>query len=245
MISRASMLYISKIQFSKDGRIKAMIKMNLQFFGGNGAGGPSLGGGSGKPIDIQSRMDVWSYRHNQNNEPFVDAINDSIRTIENDFPGVMNSVYEVNAAKFGGEDNTHTLGAYGGGELMVNQNYTDIGKMNAVYDKAVAAGYHPSRGNKSGTEAVTLHEAGHALTDSLITATGSKDIDGAAKKIVDGAYKSSKGKGGTTKWAGGISKYAQESNAECIAEAVADWYCNGNKASSQSKAIMNEIKKYS
>ena len=116
--------------------------------------------------------------------------------------------------------------------------------MNDTYDAAVKSGYHPSRGNKSGTEAVTYHEMGHALTDSIAKKMGVKDLDAASKKIVNDAYKASGGKGGTKAWAGKISKYAQDNFAECVAEAVSDWYCNGNKARSNSKAIMTQLKKY-
>lgn len=223
-----------------------MIRINLQLFGGRGAdgGGESLGGGSGKQVNIVSETDVWSYRHNPNNEPFVDAINSGVATVYDDFPDVMGKVDTVNAVQFGGVDKVQTLGVYGNGSVGINQNFTNIEKMNKTYDAAVASGYHPSRGNKSGTEAVTLHEMGHALTDKIAQKTGAKDLDTAAKTIVDNAYKNSKGKGGTKAWAGKISKYAKESNAECIAEAVSDWYCNGNKASSASKAIMGELNKY-
>lgn len=222
------------------------MKMNLQFFGGRGAssGGESLSTGSGKPINIKSETDVWSYRHNPNNEPFVDSINSSVRGIADDFPGLMDDVQEVNTAELGGADKTGTLGFYGDGRIALNQNYTDVDKMNRVYDSAVKSGYHPSRGNKNGTEAVAYHEAGHALTDSIAKKMGAKDLDAASKKIVDDAYKASGGKGGTKAWAGKISGYAQESYAECVAEAVADWYCNGKKASLNSKAIMTELKKY-
>lgn len=34
-----------------------------------------------------------------------------------------------------------------------------------------------------------------------------------------------------------------ENNAKCIAEAVADFYCNGSKARKESKAIMSELKR--
>lgn len=225
-----------------------MIKLKLQFFGGNGSsgssGGASLGGSSGKPINIVSETDVWSYRHNQNNEPFVDAINSGVREVQDDFPDIMQSVNAVNAAELGGADKEGTLGFYGQGRVALNENYTDIDKMNGTYDLAVASGYHPSRGNKTGTEAVAIHEMGHALTEHLAPKVGANDLDGAAQIIVNNAYKASKGKGGTKAWAGAISGYAKESFAECIAEAVADWYCNGNKASSNSKAIMTELKKY-
>lgn len=41
-----------------------------------------------------------------------------------------------------------------------------------------------------------------------------------------------------------ISEYATVSNAEAIAEAFTDVYCNGNKAKSESKAIMSVIDSY-
>lgn len=223
------------------------IKMNLQFFGGRGAGGgdgESLSNSSGKSVNIQNETDVWSFRHNRNNEPFVDAINSSARDMQKDFPDLMKTVNTINATEFGGADKRNTLGVYGQGSVGINTNYTNVDKMNKVYDRAVETGFHPSRGNKSGTEAVTYHELGHALTDNVAQKIGAKDLDSASKKIVNDAYKASGGTGGTKKWAGGISGYAQDSFAECVAEAVADHYCNGSKASKQSKAIMKELKKY-
>ncbi len=47
----------------------------------------------------------------------------------------------------------------------------------------------------------------------------------------------------TTKIANAISGYAKENNAECIAEATADVYCNGRKAKTESKAIVKALKK--
>ena len=213
---------------------------------GSSSGGESLSTGSGKPITILNPMDVWSYRHNPNNEAYVDAINSSVRDIADDFPNIMSStIARVDAAEFGGADRLNTLGCYGNGTLTMNKNYTNVDKMNAVYDNAVKSGYHPSRGDKNGTEAVTYHEMGHAITDHIAVKLGEKNLDGASKRIVNDAYKASKGTGGTKAWAGKISGYAQENYAECVAEAVADFYCNGNKAKSQSKAIMRELKKYS
>lgn len=214
--------------------------------GGRGSKGRSLGKGRGGKVNIQSELDVWSYRHNPNNAPFVDAINSGVETIQNDFPGIMDDVNYVNAATLGGADKEGVLGYYSrdSKSVSINDNYTDINKMNAVYDEAVKDNYHPGRGNKTGTEAVALHEMGHALTDHVAGKMGAADLDSAAKSIVDRAYANSNGSGGTKAWAGGISKYAQESNAECVAEAVADWYCNGNRASTQSKAIMNVLNGY-
>ena len=42
--------------------------------------------------------------------------------------------------------------------------------------------------------------------------------------------------------AGHISQYARTNYSETIAEASADVYCNGKKASKASKAIMNEVR---
>lgn len=222
-----------------------MIKLKLQFFGGRGAsGGPSLGGGSGKSINIKSETDIWTYRHRQENEPFVDAINTGVQTIADDFPGLMDDVNRVNSAELGGSDANTVLGFYGNGRVALNENFTNIAKMNRVYDDAVKQGFHPSRGKKSGTEAVTLHEMGHALTDHLKAKVGANSLDEAAKTIVNNAYNATNSKGGTKAWAGKISKYAQESYAECIAEAVSDWYCNGSKAAAESKAIVKEMKRY-
>lgn len=68
-------------------------------------------------------------------------------------------------------------------------------------------------------------------------------MDVAAERIVKNAYKNSRKKGGIKKWAQRISGYATESNSECIAEAVADYYCNGSGASASSHAIVRELKR--
>ena len=216
--------------------------------GGRGSSsGESLGGGGNENINIASETDIWSYRHNPANEPFVDSMNNVARDIQGEFPDLMSeTVTRINASELRGADRVRTLGYYTPAEKSVslNRNYTNVEKMNQTYDASVASGFHPSRGNKNGVEAVTAHELGHALTDHVGKKMGETDIDSAAKRIVDNAYANNRGRGGTKKWAGGISGYAQHSNAECVAEAVADWYCNGSKASRVSKAIMSEMFKY-
>ena len=228
-----------------------MIKLDLQFFGGrgsssggDGAGLPESSGGMSS-ASISKEVDIWSYRHKKDNEPFVDAMNTAARAMVDDFPDLMSTVRTINAGTLKGAAARRVLGYYGDGGVALNTNYTNIDKMNATYDAAVKSGYHPSRGNKSGTEAVTYHELGHALTDNIASKLGMKSLDASSKKIVEDAYKNSKAKGGTLAFGGRISGYAKKSNAECVAEAVADYYCNGNKASKESKAIMKELKKYS
>ena len=229
-----------------------MLKLELQFFGGRGSssdgGGKSLPDRSKKGLSrrsIAKEVDVWSYRHRKDNEAFVDAINTSVRQMSDDFPSLMQDVNVVSASTLKGAAASNVLGYYGDGTVGINRNYTNIDKMNATYDAAVKSGFHPSRGNKSGTEAVTYHEMGHALTDSIKSKLGVGNLDAASKKIVNDAYKSVNGKKGTAAFASNISRYATESYAECVAEAVADFYCNGSKATKESKAIMKELKKYS
>lgn len=227
---------------------KVRFKIDLQLFGGRGSmssgGGGSLGKGGGEMINIVSATDVWSYRHNKNNEPFVDSINSSVRDISDDFPGVMDTVRAVDAAELGGADRTSTLGFYGGGRLGMNQYYTDAGRMDTAYDQAVKDGFHPSRGNKGAVEAVTYHEMGHALTDYLAQKNGVKDLHEMSAEVVKKAYKKSGLKGGNMGLAKQISGYAQKNYAECVAEAVADYYCNGKKASKASRLIMDELRAY-
>ena len=222
-----------------------MFELNLQYFGGRGSGS-SLTIGSGQSINIKNETDVWSYRHNPDNEPFVDMINTSVARMQEDFKDIMETVYHVNAAELGGADKMQTLGFYSpnGGGVSLNKYYTNVAAMNAAYDEAIKAQYHPARGSKSGVEAVAFHEMGHALTDHLAAKMGVKDLDHAAKNIVNAAYKAMGHKGDATKgWAGKISGYAKENYAECVAEAVADHYCNGRKAAAESKAIMKELRR--
>lgn len=209
-------------------------------------GGRSLGGGGGAPVSVINATDVWSYRHTQGNEPFVDSINQGLMAIDNDFPGFANGINTVDAVTMSGADGMNTLGYWAPGtkQLGMNQRYTDVDKMNTVMDDAAKNGFHPSRGNKTGTEAVAIHEGGHALTDYLAQKTGARGLEEVSANVVKAAYRKSGMKGGNRTFAGTISRYAQSNYAECVAEAVADWYCNGSKASKASKLIMDELKNY-
>ena len=110
-----------------------MLNYNLQLFGGRGSSsGPGLPGKAKgvSPKSISKEVDVWSYRHKSGNEPFVDAMNESARTMQDDFPDLMESVQHVDAATLKGRAAVNVLGYYGDGRVALNTNYTDIEKMN-------------------------------------------------------------------------------------------------------------------
>ena len=90
-------------------------------------------------------------------------------------------------------------------------------------------------------QAVASHEYGHVLTQQAGAKLGQPDMDAAAKLIVDRARATTSHKGSVS-MAKKISGYAGHSNAECVAEAIADVYCNGNKAAAESRAIVKELK---
>lgn len=127
------------------------------------------------------------------------------------------------------------LGAYGGNTLYMNQKYIKNANLTDSMRAAEKSGFHPKLGNKTGAEAVAAHELGHRLGEVAAQRSGvsEKDIVGRAAKKV--GIK-------TENMAGHISGYARTNYAETIAEAHADVYCNGNKASKASKAIVNEVK---
>ena len=211
-----------------------------------GRGGSSGMGGGGQFVNIGETTDVWSYRHDSGNEPFVDAINEGARKIQEDFKDLMTTVEHVDAAELEGKDKYEVLGFYSSDlkTVALNRNFTDVDKMNQVYDSSVASGFHPSRGNLTGTEAVALHEMGHALTDHIAKKMGLPGLHEASRKIFNDAYRATKGKGKFKEWAGKISGYARENYAETVAEAVADYYCNGQNAHAYSRAIMDQLRKY-
>lgn len=115
----------------------------------------------------------------------------------------------------------------------MNQKY--IKNANLTDAMKASNGFHPGIGNRTGAEAVAAHEIGHRLGE-----VAAKRANISQKDIVAKAAKKTGIK--TENMAGHISKYARTNYAETIAEASADVYCNGNKASKASKAIMKEVK---
>ena len=91
-------------------------------------------------------------------------------------------------------------------------------------------------------QAVVAHEFGHAANDAAARKMG-VSLDEAATRIVSEARKGS-GHRGVVQMARAISEYATKSNAEAVAEAFCDVYCNGAKAAAESRAIVNVLNRY-
>ena len=204
--------------------------------GRSGAGGNLKNGGGGvNPANIHNERDLVSERERKQAE--VDGVLTVARDIADEY-GV--DVGQFMLADVGGKDSS-TMAYSDGENIGFNSKYFDGAKMDAAYDACVESGFHPSRGKKSGIEAVARHEYGHVLTQKAAEKLGVYDMDAAAKIIVDRATKNTNHKGSIS-FAKKISGYAGKNNAECVAEAIADVYCNGRKASAESRAIVKEIK---
>ena len=121
----------------------------------------------------------------------------------------------------------------------LNEDYFDVDRMNRAYDACVKNGTHPPRGDKTGIEAVAAHEMGHKVTQDLANRIG-LDSDEASAEIMKTAARKLKSKT-LEAVRSKVSGYAKESDAETIAEAFSDVYCNGNKASSASIAIIDAL----
>ena len=82
---------------------------------------------------------------------------------------------------------------------------------------------------------------GHALTDEIAKKKGygNWQLDRASADIVKQASKNAGYGSATRKFISKISCYASTSNAEALAEASADVYCNGKKAKKGSTAIVD------
>lgn len=129
----------------------------------------------------------------------------------------------------------NALGASDGYTVYMSDKYVKNNNMTQAMKAAADAGFHPKLGNKTGAEAVTAHELGHFLSTQATTKAKISErgiVSRAAKKI---GVK-------TNNLASLISGYARYNYSETIAEASADVFCNGKKASKASIAVMNEIK---
>ena len=213
---------------------------------GSSAGGGGGGGGFGGNLHPTDSYDLVSERGNKTEE--VDGVLTVMRDINNQYDFVIGDLQLVKLP----QREQGTMAYYSTlDSISFNENYFDGASMNAAYDKSVQQGYHPSRGNRSGIEAVTAHEGAHALTAQAAINQGmrAQDLRGMANRIVHEAHANYGGQG--VKFNGSIgafrraiSGYGATNNAEAIAEAFADVYCNGNSANAVSRAIVNTLNSY-
>ena len=207
--------------------------------GGRGASSSGRYGGGGglSPADILSTNSFVSERHN------YDISNDVLDVFKNVNEEYGYVIGDILVAKIKSKSNNKAMAYYDGTNIGFNEAYASTKVLNKAYADCVKSGFHPSNGNKSPAEAVASHELGHALTDAVGKKMGGLDIDRASDRIVKEAKKQT-GHRGVVQMANKISTYATHSNAEAIAEAFSDVYCNGKKAHKESKAIVNVINSY-
>ena len=205
--------------------------------GGRGArsGGRQGGGGGLRAGDILSTTSLVSERQKYD---ISNDILDSVRDVYDEY-GMQLDDMHIAEMKQG----VNAIAYYDGANIGWNEKYMDKQRLNNSYADCVAMGFHPSNGTRTPAEAVAYHELGHALTDAVGRKIGVYNIDAAATRIVNEARKQTSHRG-VVQMASKISGYATSSNAEAIAEAFADWKCNGSKARSESKAIVNVIDSY-
>lgn len=222
------------------------MKIDLQLFGGRGGSsgsGPGLpsgnggGGGGGAAYDTQEMVTMRGEKTQE-----VDDVLTVARSFRDTFgANVVPEELQVTRNDIGA-----TMAFYdAGGNLALNKAYFDTQKMNTAYDRTVQSGFHPARGGKPAIEAVAAHEMGHRLADvatQRIASASSFSTDKIEKQIVRNAAKEIKARGALGV-ANQISRYAKTNYSECIAEAVADVYCNGNQASRASQAVYAELRK--
>lgn len=195
------------------------------------------GGGGLNPGDIVSERDMITERHAS---PSIDDVLQVSAELTAEYgDNVLLDGFAIAELK----DGSTAIAYYDGSKIAMNQEYLDANAMKSAYDACVASGFHPGYGKRTPTEAVAAHEYGHAMTDAVGKAMGVYGIDTVAKRIVEEARKGSKHRG-IVQFASAISTYATQSNAEAVAEAFSDVFCNGKKAKSESRAIVDVMNKY-
>lgn len=223
-----------------------MIKLNLQFFGGRGAGSSSGGGGgtTGGNISIANTRSMLSERNSDDPDAraLVDETLGVFRDVGEEY-GIQ--VNDIQIAELGKGSNTMAYYDFED-NIAVNEKYFNSKTMNQAYADSVKSGFHPSNGNKTGLEAVVAHELGHALTERVgakMGKAGFVNIDKTANSVVKQAMKGS-GHKTIGSFRNAISGYAGKNNAECIAEAFSDVFCNGKKAKKESRAVVGVLDSY-
>ena len=208
-----------------------------------GRGSSSFSGGASSGVsagDISSTKSLISER--ESNQKLVD---ETMGVFQSVFDEYGSQVADIQLATL--KPGSRALAYYDSGDnIAINEKYFNSAKMDSAYKKCVESGYHPSNGNKTALQAVVAHELGHKLTADIATKLsghGFSGIDSASTNILKEALGKTKHTN-ISSLRSKISGYAKSSNAEAVAEAFSDVFCNGKKAKSESRAIVSVIDKY-
>jgi len=201
---------------------------------GSGSGGGGLLGKQGNVGKVSNIRDMISERGSRQIET------DDVLSVARRMNGLYGESGQINQFQIANMSGGAMAYYDTNGNIAMNDSYMNTAAMNAAYDSGAKSGFHPSRGNKSGVEATASHEYGHALADKVSQKLGYKDIESGSRSIVERARKKT-GQRKNMDFAKRISGYAQYNFAECVAEAVSDWYCNGSRAKKESRAVMAVI----
>ena len=207
-------------------------------------GRPSTRGGATGGLDSADILGVTSLISQR--EGSREEVDQTMTVLRDVYERYGVDVTDAQLATIGGKG-ASTMAYYDSfGNLAINTKYFDAAKMDRAYDDCVKSKFHPPRGNKTGIEAVTAHELGHRLTDEVARKQGRGEwqLDAAADDLVKEAAKKSGYGNRTREFRAKISGYGAQSNAEAVAEAFADVYCNGSKAGKESRALVEALNKY-
>ena len=223
-----------------------MLRIDLQFFGGRGSSsGGGGGGGNTSSVNVKSTDSLVSAHASANPtaRKYADEALEVFQQVNDEYGAV---VEDIQIATLQGKGSKSVLAYYDSNDnIAVNSHYFNE-RMATSYAKSVQSGFHPSNGNKTAMQAVVAHELGHKLTYDIGTKLGQSgwgNFDAVADRIVREAS-GAKTKKALSAFRKKISGYGAKSNAEAIAEAFSDVYCNGKKASSASRSIVSVIDKY-
>ncbi len=205
-------------------------------------GGWDGGGKGGSPLET---YDLVSQREGKRQE--VDQVLSVARDVQDQYGFNLDTV----VAKMPAGSNAMAYYQYNvltpdQGNIGVNRTFFNSAKIDAVYDESVRTKFHPSRGNKSGMEATIAHEMGHAVTGQIAGKRG-KSLDAVSNEIITEARKkdpNNNKKLRNSDYAGKVSGYSTHTPSECVAEAFSDVYCNGSKANSASRYIVETLNEY-
>lgn len=220
-----------------------MIRIDLQFFGGRGSSSSSGGGGGTGGVsagDIISTRSLVSEREGQR-----ELVDETLSVFSEVYDEYGAQVTDIQLATM--TPGSGAMAYYDSeGNIAFNEVYFNTARMESAYASCVKSGFHPSNGNKTALQAVAAHELGHKLTADVgekLGQAGFGNLDSVSKRIVSEARAKTSHKS-TAQMTQKISGYAKTSHAEAIAEAFSDVFCNGKKARSESKAIVDVLNGY-